>query len=68
MDSKQRSNPDSLWLRGAKCSVWSDESFDHVIRHGAELEGEYIRQNPVKRALVEHPDSYEWLFIKSITG
>jgi hypothetical protein len=22
----------------------------------------------VKRALVEHPDSYEWLFIKSITG
>ncbi len=27
-----------------------------------------IRQNPVKRALVEHPDSYEWLFIKGITG
>ena len=27
-----------------------------------------IRQNPVKRALVEHPDSYEWLFIRSITG
>ncbi len=27
-----------------------------------------IRQNPVKRALVEHPDSYEWLFIKSVTG
>ena len=23
---------------------------------------------PVKRALVEHPDSYEWLFTKSITG
>jgi hypothetical protein len=39
-----------------------------ICRHGAELEGEYIRQNPVKRALVEHPDSYEWLFIKSITG
>jgi hypothetical protein len=29
---------------------------------------EYIRQNPVKRALVEHPDSYQWLFIKRITG
>jgi len=27
-----------------------------------------IRQNPVKRALVEHPDSYEWRFVKSITG
>jgi hypothetical protein len=41
-----------------------------VCRHGAELEekGEYIRQNPVKRALVEHPDSYAWLFTKSITG
>jgi REP-associated tyrosine transposase len=51
-------------------SVWSNESFDHVIRHGAELAEklEYIRQNPVKRALVEHPVSYEWLFMKSITG
>ena len=51
-------------------SVWTDESFDHVIRHPAELEEklEYIRQNPVKRALVKHPDSYEWLFIKRITG
>ncbi len=39
-----------------------------ICRHGAELEGEYIRQNPVKRALVEHPDSYEWRFIKSVTG
>jgi hypothetical protein len=29
---------------------------------------EYIRQNPVKRALVEHPDNYEWQFTKSITG
>jgi hypothetical protein len=27
-----------------------------------------ISQNPVKRALVEHPGSHEWLFIKSITG
>jgi len=46
-----------------------DESFDHVIRH-AELEEklEYIRQNPVKRGLVDHPDGYKWLLIKSITG
>jgi putative transposase len=43
-------------------SVWSDESFDHVIRHATELEEklEYIRQNPVKRGLADHPDRYEW--------
>jgi hypothetical protein len=29
---------------------------------------EYIRQNPVKRGLVDHRDGYEWLFIKSIAG
>ena len=51
-------------------SVWSDESFDHIIRHATELEEKlgYIRQNPVKRGLVTHPDDYKWLFIKSITG
>jgi REP element-mobilizing transposase RayT len=51
-------------------AVWSDESFDHIIRHAAELEEklEYIRQNPVKRGLVNHTDGYQWLFIKNITG
>ncbi len=50
--------------------IWSDESFDHMIRHAEELEEklEYIRQNPVKRGLVDHPDGYKWLLIKSITG
>src|SRR5216683_5135111 len=43
--------------------IWSDESFDHMIRHAEELEEklEYIRQNPVKRGLVGHPDGYKWL-------
>jgi REP element-mobilizing transposase RayT len=51
-------------------SVWSDESFDHIIRHAEELEEklEYIKQNPVKRGLIDHPDGYRWLFIKSVTG
>jgi len=51
-------------------SVWSDENFDHIIRHAVELEEklQYIRQNPIKRGLVDHPDSYKWLFIKNITG
>ena len=49
-------------------SVWSDESLDQIIRHAAELEEklEYLRQNPVKRGLVNHSDDYEWLFIKNI--
>jgi REP element-mobilizing transposase RayT len=50
--------------------VWSDESFDHIIRQTEELEEklQYIRQNPVKRGLVDHPDAYQWSFIKSIIG
>ncbi len=50
--------------------IWSDESFDHIIRHAAELKEklEYVRQNPVKRGLADHPDDYKWVFIKSITG
>jgi len=40
------------------------------IRHAAELEEklEYVRQNPVKRGLVDHPHGYRWLLIKSITA
>ena len=51
-------------------SVWSDESFDHIIRHADELEEklEYVRQNPLTRGLVECPDDYRWLVIKRITG
>jgi REP element-mobilizing transposase RayT len=51
-------------------SVWSDESFDQIIRHAAELEEklEYIGQNRVKRGLVNQPEGYRWLFTKGITG
>jgi REP element-mobilizing transposase RayT len=51
-------------------SVWSDESFDHIIRRAEELEEklEYVRQNPVSRGLVASPDGYRWLVIKRITG
>jgi putative transposase len=48
-------------------SIWSDESFDHIIRHAEELEEklQYIRQNPVTGGLVEHPDDYRWLVLRS---
>jgi hypothetical protein len=44
-----------------------DETFDHIIRDGDDLEGkiEYIRQNPVKIGLVSRPADYQWLFVKS---
>jgi REP element-mobilizing transposase RayT len=51
-------------------SLWMDESFDHIVRHEAELEEkiEYVRQNPVRRGLVDKPEEYRWLFIKRVTG
>jgi REP element-mobilizing transposase RayT len=51
-------------------SVWSDESFDHIIRQADELKEklQYVMQNPVKWGLADHVDGYQWSFIKSITG
>jgi REP element-mobilizing transposase RayT len=56
-----------LQRRGA---VWLVESFDHIIRHAAELEEkiEYIRRNPAKQGLEDSPGGYRWLFLKEITG
>jgi REP element-mobilizing transposase RayT len=50
--------------------VWLDESFDHIVRHEAELQEkiEYIKQNPVKRGLVPRSEDYKWLFAKKATG
>ena len=45
--------------------VWEEESFDHVLRSDESLKqkAEYIRQNPVRRGLVERPEDYKWLWI-----
>ena len=50
--------------------LWMEESFDHIVRHEAELDEkiEYIRQNPGTAGLVPKPEEYEWLSIKRITG
>jgi hypothetical protein len=60
----------SIKLLKSQGSVWSDESFDHITRHAEELEErlQYVRQNPVRRGLVECPDDYKWLPIKRNTG
>src|SRR5579864_1704828 len=45
--------------------VWQEESFDHVLRSHESLKEklEYIRQNPVRRKLVDRPENYRWLWI-----
>jgi putative transposase len=43
---------------GQEGPVWQEESFDHVLRSWESFEEkrEYIRQNPVRRLLVERPE------------
>jgi REP element-mobilizing transposase RayT len=50
-----------------KGPVWQEESFDHVLRSHESLlqKAKYIRQNPVRRGLVENPEEYRWLWIES---
>jgi REP element-mobilizing transposase RayT len=50
--------------------VWQDESFDHVLRGDESLQEteEYIRQNPVKKGLVEKPEDYQWLWVECGAG
>jgi REP element-mobilizing transposase RayT len=50
--------------------VWQEESFDHVLRsqESSDQKLEYIRQNPVRRGLVERPEDYRWLWIEQTAG
>jgi REP element-mobilizing transposase RayT len=55
----------------ARCGpVWQDESFDHVLRGDESLREtvEYIRQNPVRKGLVEKPEDYQWLWVECGAG
>src|SRR5262249_42262074 len=56
-----------LLNRSGTGTVWLDESLDHVLRSQEKLEAkiEYLRQNPVRRGLVEHPSQYRWLWVES---
>lgn len=51
---------------GRRGRLWQDESFDHELRNDESLaeKCEYIRQNPVRKGLVTHPDDYPWLWPK----
>jgi REP element-mobilizing transposase RayT len=54
-------------LLGREGALWQDESFDHVLRSNESFAEklEYVRQNPVRRGLVESPDNYPWLWVES---
>ena len=45
--------------------IWEEESFDHVLRSDESLKEkcEYLRQNPVRRGLVQRPEDYRWLWV-----
>ncbi len=47
--------------------VWEEESLDHVLRSDESLKekAQYIRQNPVRRGLVQKPEDYRWLWLNS---
>lgn len=47
--------------------IWQDESFDHFLRGDESLREtvDYIRQNPVRRGLVQRPEDYPWLWVES---
>ena len=49
---------------GRKGHVWQDESFDHILRssESAEARSEYIRNNPVRKGLVETAEEWPWFW------
>jgi REP element-mobilizing transposase RayT len=53
-------------LVGATGLIWQEESFDHVLRSDESFDEklEYIRQNPVRRGLVNRPDDYRWIWLE----
>lgn len=54
-------------LSGRIGPLWQDESFDHVLRGKESLREtiEYIRQNPVRKGLVDKPEGYQWLWFEN---
>ena len=53
--------------RGVQGALWQDERYDRIIRDEKELlqKWQYLRNNPVERALAQHPEDYLWLYEKS---
>ncbi|MFZ1889516.1 MAG: transposase [Candidatus Binataceae bacterium] len=54
-------------ITGRQGQVWTQESFDHIVRSEAEWQEkiEYVRHNPLKKGLVSSPSQYKWLYIRN---
>jgi REP-associated tyrosine transposase len=52
-------------LLGRTGPLWQAESFDHMLRNvdSAEAKVKYIRQNPVRKGLVEQAEEYRWMWM-----
>jgi REP element-mobilizing transposase RayT len=57
-------------LQGSHGPVWQEESFEHVLRSQESFEEklEYLKQNPVRRGLVQKPEDYKWLWVEQTPG
>jgi REP element-mobilizing transposase RayT len=57
-------------LESSSGPVWQEESFDHVLRSQESFDEklEYLRQNPVRRGLVNRPEDYKWLWVEQTAG
>ncbi len=53
-------------ITGRQGQVWTQESFDHIVRDEAKRREkiEYVRDNPLKKGLVSSPAEYRWLYIR----
>jgi putative transposase len=62
------------WYTALKCNeqlcrkgaFWQDESYDHVVRSGEELERivQYVLENPVKAGLVKHWTDWPYTYLR----
>ena len=53
-------------ILGRKGSFWLHENFDHIIRNETDWREKvrYIIENPLKKELVDKPESYKWLWVR----
>lgn len=51
-------------FRGSKGALWLDESYDRIVRDYDEYleKWNYIRDNPVRAELCQHPEDYAFLW------
>ena len=55
-------------LLGRNGDFWQEESFDHVVRNGEELQRirHYVLNNPVKAGLVQKWQNWPWTYAKNM--